>query len=101
MIKRLFPEDHFVQRVETIGQIPVAVALHYLKCEDGALWAGMFLHDVLEFEEGQVMMQKTFGVSVSDYRKLLLSPNPEPRLGLLIRIWRWFCIHFQRKELSV
>ena len=73
LVKGIFAGDGFVQRLETIDDIPLAVALHYLSCDKRATWAYQYVHDCLQDPVRREAAESRMGITVAGFRDLVRS----------------------------
>ena len=73
LVKEIFAGDGFVQRLETIDDIPLAVALHYLSCDKRATWAYQYVHDCLQDPVRREAAESRMGITVAGFRDLVRS----------------------------
>ncbi len=73
LVKGIFAGDGFVQRLETIDDIPLAVALHYLSCDKRATWAYQYVHDCLQDPVRREAAEFRMGITVAGFRDLVRS----------------------------
>ena len=91
LVKEIFAEDGFVRRLETIDDIPLAVALRYLSCDKRATWAYQYVHDCLQNPVRREAAESGMGITVAGFRDLVrsLADAPRPR-GMWVRFRdRW------------
>ena len=79
LVKEVFADDGFVRRLETVDDIPLAVALHYLSCDKRATWAYQYVHDCLQNPERRGTAESRMGITVAGFRDLVRSLADAPR----------------------
>ena len=91
LVREIFAEDGFVRRLETIENIPLVVALHYLSCDKRATWAYQYVHDCLQDPVRREAAESGIGITVAGFRDLVssLADAPRPR-GMWVRFRDWW-----------
>ena len=79
LVRAIFAEDGFVRRLETIDDIPLAVALRYLSCDKCAMWAYQYVHDYLQDPAKRAEAAERMELTVAGFRDMIRRQNGQPR----------------------
>lgn len=71
IVKAVFSDDEFVQRIQAEEDIPLAVALRYVVADRHAMWAYVFVHDWLQDPVKRATAERRMGLTVAEFRDLV------------------------------
>ena len=79
LVKEVFDGDDFVRRVQSVGDVPLAVALHYVVADRYSAWAYQYVHDILQDPVKRAEAESRLGITVAGFRDLIRSHSAAPR----------------------
>ena len=79
LMKEVFDGSEFVRRIQTVDDIPLAVALRYVADDKYAIWAYQYVHDSLQDPVKRAEAESRMGITVAGFRNLIRSHSDAPR----------------------
>ena len=79
LVKEVFDGSEFIRRIQTVADIPLAVALRYVANDKDAIWAYQYVHDILQDPVKRAEAESRMGISVAGFRDLIRSHSDAPR----------------------
>ena len=79
LVKEVFDGSEFIRRIQTVADIPLAVALRYVANDKYAIWAYQYVHDCLQDPAKRTEAEERMGLTVAGFRGMIRRQDEQPR----------------------